>query len=327
MVPPKVLFLWPAIESDRRFIEENIGTSMDFVYPATFDEAAFLPLISDVDAVIATRMTPTLLAAAKRLRLVQTPSAGIELLPLDHLAERNIAVCNSHSASANVAEHALGMLLALMKKLALHDRMLRNGKWFRPSGNPRDSFYVSDPLRGRKVGLLGFGHIGQAFLRFLAGFDVEPLVQVRSPRPFPEFESRFNRFAIRSLHEVLREAEVLFVSLPLTKDTAGILGPAEFRLMQSATYLVSVSRAGVISEKALHAALSEGRMRGAAVDSWHPGSEHLDRFRSFDNVLLSPHRAATSRGHSDSLVDVVANLKAFASDGDLRNLVKPRAGY
>lgn len=285
----------------------------EIIESPAFDDATLSMLIADVDVALGAAISPPVLAAATRLKLLQTPGSGLDKLNLSALHSRGIMVCNSSSHAPYVGEHGLALLLALMRKVALHDRLLRQGIWYRPTGKPEDAFYQSDSLKGATVGLVGYGAINQAVAKLLSGFEVRLLVHARKPRAGMEMVD---------LSNMMERAQAVFVALPLTADTRGLIGARELALGHP--YLVNLGRAEVIDRIALLEALRSQHIPGAALDVPYgdaDGVEGLADFACLDNAVVSPHRAGTLRGSTPHLGDVVANLTAFAKGVTPRNII------
>lgn len=318
---PRLLLLRRLAPADRALLGERLEPHVHILEPAEWTEAALVALAASADAMLGAEVAPAILAAAPRLRLVQTPGAGLERLDLPALAARGIAVCNSHSHAAMVAEHGLTLLLALMRKVALHDRLMRNGTWWRPSGSPDDRLYQTDSLTGATIGLVGYGAINQSFARLVSGFGVELLIHTRRPRP---------EMISVPLDEMARQATAMVVAVPQTAETEGLIGEAVLAAAHPGLYLVNLGRAEVIPRAPLLTALGEKRIAGAALDLPYGGVdawEGLADFTMLDNVVLSPHRAGTVRGQSPHMTDVAANLLHWAKTGGFRNRVDLEMGY
>lgn len=323
---PTLLTLWPGPKG----WEDTIARLSDYyevITPQNFDEKTLEELIPRADVAVGPRISSRLVRTAERLKLLLTPGAGINGLALEALRERGIIVCNIHSHAPFVAEHAVSMLLALMKKVAIHDRLMRQGIWFGPSGTSKDEHYLSDSLIGGVVGLIGFGHIGQEILTLLAGFRVKPLAHVHRLDQHTEDKKRFRGLRFAPLDEVLAESDAVFLTVPLTQATTAMIGEPQLDAMKKTAYLVNVARAGVVDSDALLAALIENRIRGAASDAWEKDRSITRLFAELDNMMLSPHRAGTLRDFTPYLHDLEENLIAYATSGEIRNQVDLKAGY
>lgn len=317
----RLLLLRPFSPSDHTWLRESLDGTYDIIEPASYDDDALAVSIRDADVALGAAIAPKVLAAAERLRYLQTPGAGLELLDLRALAARRVIVCKSTSHAPQVAEHAVAMLLALMRKVSLHDRLIRGGEWYRPQGRLDEELYQTDCLTGSTVGLVGYGAINQAVAKLLSGFDVKVVVHARHPRP---------GMSMMSLARMMKETDAVIIAVPLTNQTRGMVGAKELGAGNPGPYLVNVGRAEVIERTALLEALAKRSIRGAALDVPYAGLEAVEGFagfEQFDTVVVSAHRAGTVRGTSPHLEDVIYNLMAFAQGAPLRNIVNCDAGY
>lgn len=317
----RLILLRPFSPSDRAWLLDRLAASYDIIEPSAYDDDTLAACIKEADVAVGASISPKVLATAQRLRYLQTPGTGLEMLDLSALAARGVTVGKSTSHAPQVAEHAIAMLLALMRKVALHDRLLRAGVWYRPQDRPDEELYQTNSLMGATMGLVGYGAVNQAVARLLSGFEVKLLLHARHPR---------QTMNMVSLPEMMVQADAAIIAVPLTDGTRGMIGVAELRAGNPGPYLVNVGRAEVIERGPLLKALTQRTIRGAALDVPYGGvhaEKGLDKFTRFDNVILSPHRAGTLRGASLHLADVVDNLEAYAKGLPLRNIVDFSAGY
>jgi phosphoglycerate dehydrogenase-like enzyme len=195
-----------------------------------------------------------------------------------------------------------------------------------------DAEAASIPLRGRRVGLLGYGHVNRQVHRFLAGFDVE-FAALRAAWPASgEEPAPLRKFAEGELNPFLEYVDTLVLSVPETARTRGLIGAAELALLGAEGLLINVARGAAVDEESLYEALRGRTIAGAALDVWYEYRPEADRggrkypyyypFHNLDNVVLSPHRAASPFGDLARWDEVVENLKRFASGrGELLNVV------
>ncbi len=318
MVKPRLLFLRQFAHVDHAWLLDRLEPFYEVIRPHSYDEKTLSVLIRDADVALGAKMSASMLAAALQLKLLQTPGTGLEQLDLDAFAAHGVGVCNSTSHAPQVAEHALSMLMALMRKIALHDRLLRQGTWYKPDGSANDDMYQSDALVGANVGFVGYGKINQAIAKLLSGFGVSTFVHCRRT---------VESVRMVGLSELMQVSDAVFVAVPLNDQTCGIIGERELSVKQPAPYLVNISRAEVVDRDAITTALSQRRIRGYVLDVPYGGVDEIDGlsvFAQFDNVIISPHRAGTLRGQSPHLYDVVENLLAFAQGLPLKNIVVPQ---
>ena len=185
----------------------------------------------------------------------------------------------------SVAEATVGWMLGLTHHLRTKDRLVREGAW-----DERSSFMGSE-LRDRTLGIVGFGGIGRAVVRMLSSFSMaKPLV-------FDPFVNEKNAAAIGAmkvtLDELLEQSDFVSLHCPLNEQTRNLITARELSLMKPTAYLINTARGGIVDEDALHAALVEGRLAGAALDCFEVEPVTCpSRFAGLDQVLLAPHAIA-----------------------------------
>jgi phosphoglycerate dehydrogenase-like enzyme len=185
-----------------------------------------------------------------------------------------------------VAEHALLLLLAVNRRLLQLDSAVRSGKW--RTGEP--PMYE---LRGKRVGIVGFGLIGREVARRLGAFDAE-LSYFQRHRVDAELERQLG-VGYRSLDELLAGSDVVCLNVPITASTKHLMAAHELALMKPDAILINVSRGSVVDEKALRDALEHGRLRGAGLDVLEQEPPALDNpLLALDNVVFTPHDAGSS---------------------------------
>lgn len=321
MARPTLLLLRPFAPRDRESLFSRLEPLYNIIEPHAYDDNTLAILAKNADVALGSSIPAIVFESATCMRLLQTPGAGLEKLDLAALAARRVIVCRSASHARQVAEHAIGMLLGLMRKIALHDRLLRAGIWYRPKDNADDELYQTDSLQGARIGLLGYGAINQALAHMLTPFDVQLSICTRSAHA---------GIAMASIDNMMRNCDAIVVAVPLTEHTRGLIGARQLANANPALYLVNVGRAEVVERQVLHGALANRSIRGAALDVPYEGVDGyagLSDFAAFDNTLLSPHRAGILRGHSLHLGDVLDNLAAYAQGQPLKNVVNLEADY
>lgn len=327
------------------------------------DAAVLAGRAADADVMIGWRPTRDLIDAAPRLRAWINPGAGVQQLvallrEVNAARDEPILLLNGHGNAYFTAQHAVALLLALTNRVVPHHGWMVEGLW-----RKGDADAASIPLRRRTVGLLGYGHINRLVHRFLAGFDVDFAILRRGwneggvplggepaglgigagagsaeSRIGGDAEPPARRFTPEGLGDFLDLVDTLVVALPATAETEGLIDRAALGRLGRRGLVVNVARGGVIVEADLFAALRDRAILGAALDVWYdynpaPDAEgrrypyHLP-FHTLDNVVLSPHRAASPQDDLARWDEVIDNLRRIA-DGrmDLRNVVDLEQGY
>jgi D-3-phosphoglycerate dehydrogenase len=282
------------------------------------DPSRAAPLLSDADAlIVGTDPIPeSLLASAPRLRLVSKPGIGVDRIDVAAATRRGIGVANTPGSNSDtVADHTIGLMLAVLRRVVTLDAVTRTGRGW-------ESWpVVGGELAGATVAVLGTGDIGRAVIRRLAG-GFGSRVSAYDVAPDALLTQKYG-VVYGPLHEILPTADVVTVHVPLLDSTRGLLGAPEFALMKPTAVVVNAARGGVVDEAALHDALVEGRIAGAALDVFADEPLGASPLRDHPGVVLTPHIA----GYSErSLVRARLMLAADIVDalaGEPRHLVNP----
>lgn len=293
------------------------------VYPSTLPAADKLAAIREADFLVLhpAEVEREALAAGGKLKLIQLLSAGYDKIDLPLAAKLGVPVATNGGANAiSVAEHAVALLLALYKRLLQCDASVRAGTW----REPVDGFN-SYEVAGKTVGILGAGNIGGKVARRLAGFEAEILYCNPTPSPALENELGARR---ATLDEVLRNADIISLHMPLLPDTRSLLGPAQFALMKKNAVIINTSRAEIIDEAALLAALRDGRIAGAGLDVFHQEPLAVGHpLAQLDKVVLSPHSAGHAyESWARRVQGAWDNIRAVA-DGETPRFVVEAAAH
>lgn len=227
---------------------------------------------------------PALVNRCERLLAVCSAGAGFDVIDVEACTRAGIAVCNNSGPGAEaVAEHALGLMLDLAKKITAADRALRSG----PLGD-RLSFRGSQ-LLGKTLGVVGLGAIGGRLVELCAPFGMEVLVF----DPYlDQATARARQVALVGLAELVERSDFVQVTCPLTAETRGLFGAEQFAAMKPSAYFITTARGPVHDEAALHDALVGGGIAGAGLDVFHEEPPRSDNpLLRLDNVVATPHVA------------------------------------
>lgn len=248
------------------------------------------------------------LAKAPRLRFIARAGAGMENIDREACAKRGIRLYNSPEGNRDaVAEHAMGMLLALMNHLPKADREVRHGIWDRISN-------AGHELNGSTVGLIGFGRMGTAFAQRLHGFGVKVLAHDKYRKAFGN-----EHVEETTLDELLERSDVISLHLPLTPETEGYADAAFFARCAKPVWFINTARGPLTDTAALLDAIDKGTVRGACLDvlefeerslaGLQLGHKNgtLARLNACDKVLLSPHVAGITEESYFKLANILAD--------------------
>ncbi|WP_315805114.1 hydroxyacid dehydrogenase [Bradyrhizobium sp. SZCCHNS3002] len=261
-----------------------------------------------------------LLRRAPNLLVVSSNGAGYDPVDVEACTAAGVLVVNQSGGNAHsVAEHTLGMMLTLSKRIIQSDRRLRR------EADVNRNDLIGNEVQGRTIGIVGLGNVGRRVAELCRGLLG---MTVLAHDPYLTSEEIAARGAEKvDLHELMRRSDFVSINCPLTKDSRGMIGAREFALMQPHAYFVTTARGFIHDEEALLAALSEKRIAGAGLDVWAkepPPPDHP--LLQFDNVLASPHTAGVTREARQNMGRIAAEQLLAALDGGRPpRLINPEA--
>jgi D-3-phosphoglycerate dehydrogenase / 2-oxoglutarate reductase len=250
-----------------------------------------------------------LLRRAPNLLIVSSNGAGFDPVDVEACTKAGVLVVNQSGGNAHsVAEHALGMLLTLSKRIVEADRALRRDR----DVNRND--LMGTEARGRTIGIVGIGHVGRRIAELCKGLLG---MKVLAYDPYLLASEVAERGAEKvDLDELLRRSDYVSINCPLTKESRGMIGAREFALMQPHAYFITTARGFIHDEAALLQALRDKRIAGAGLDVWSkepPPPEHP--LLQLDNVLASPHTAGVTHEARENMGRIAAEQLLGALDG------------
>jgi D-3-phosphoglycerate dehydrogenase len=254
-------------------------------------------------------VTKALLARAPNLIIVSTNGAGYDTVNVKDCTAAGVLVVNQSGGNREaVAQHVLGMLLCLAKRIVETDRALRSGTL-----NDRNAFWGRE-TQGRTIGIVGIGNVGRRIAELTSGLLG---MQVLAYDPYVSAEEVAARGATKvALDDLLRRADFVSINCPLTEETRGMIGARELALMQPHTYFITTARGFIHDEMALVEALREKRIAGAGLDVWDkepPSPDHP--LLKLDNVLASPHTAGLTPEARATMGRIAAEQMLACLDG------------
>jgi phosphoglycerate dehydrogenase-like enzyme len=262
------------------------------------DPEASRAALPSLDALLAGRLEEEAYRRATALKAVFVPFTGLNHLPAGLLLERGVQVFNVHGQAPAVAQCALAMTLAFYGRLVEYHNDLRERRWhgFWVGRGAEDEW---ESIQGKTAAVFGTGAIGEALARMLKAFDCEVIGYRRhADLPVPPHFDRIET----DLARAVREAELLYIALPLTPATEGLF-TRELLLSAKGRFLVNVGRGPIVDEEGLYLALRDGVLKGAAIDTWYAypeggateGAPSRFPIHELPNVILSPHVAGSTR--------------------------------
>jgi D-3-phosphoglycerate dehydrogenase / 2-oxoglutarate reductase len=278
--------------------------------------AATLPTdIADADGLIvrsATKVTPDLLEKAKKLRVIGRAGVGVDNVNMDAATRRGVLVMNTPGGNAvSVAEHTFALLLALTKQVPKANTGIHAGLWEKSSSGVE--------LRGKTIGLVGFGRVGMEVAKRAKGFDMKVIAfdPYVSQTVAKELEVE-----LISLEEVLRRADVLSMHTALSPSTEKIINAGAIAQMKKGARIINCARGELIDEGALAEALKSGHLAGAGLDTFAVEPPKNSPLIGMPNVVATPHIAGSTAEAQEEIGTLIAQqVKDYLSDGQIRNAV------
>lgn len=297
--------------ADLRFIDHYATPEELEVLTGEFDPHGILSRGLDI--------TPRAMELAPSLRVIAKTGSGLDNLDIEDATRRRILVLKNFGAnSPSVAEHALGLMFALARHTVHHDAHMRAGEWSR-------FYFKAHELRGKHLGLVGFGPSAQILASLVRALDMP--VSVYSPR-YRGSDAHPGVQACSSLDELLPRVDILSLHCPLTPETRKMINASSIGQMRAGAWIINTARGGLIDEAALIDALRSGQLGAAALDVYEaePMPQTHPLF-AMKNVVLTPHVAGASiqswaRAHAQAAQNLLAALDG--KDIDARMVVNPK---
>lgn len=249
---------------------------------ASFDQAAFEAMVPDYDALIigAHEFPEEVLERCRKLKIICKHGVGLDNIPLEKAKEMGIAVCNTPGTNSNaVADLTFGLMLSAARNIQRSSlNVLRNVK----------QSVIGVDVCYKTLGLLGFGAIARCVARRAKGFGMTVLVYDPYVTTVPEEFADY--VTLCSLDEVLHGCDYLSIHMPLTEETHYMIGSAQLAAMKDGAILVNTARGGIVDEKALYDALTDGHIAAVAMDvvENEPVTSECPLL-ALDNVIITPH--------------------------------------
>ena len=257
------------------------------------------------------------------LKFIGVLATGVNIVDLGAAAKRNIVVSNVPSyGTTSVAQFTMALLLELCHHVGEHSRAVKEGEW---NKCPDFCFwkYPLVELAGKTMGIIGYGHVGQAVARLAMAFGMKVLVCGHREIPDALLTEGIHK---TELEELYRQADVISLHCPLSEENRGMINRQSIEKMKEGVFLINTARGALIDEQDLKNALESGKVGGAAVDvvSAEPVSESNPLLKA-PNMIITPHIAWAPKEARKRLMDIsVENLKAYIQGNPVHVVSSPR---
>ena len=310
----KILITDPISEEGVDYLKQQpdleVVCRFDLSLEALFSE------IRDAEGLIVrskTQVTQEVIEKASQLRVIGRAGAGVDNIDLKAATRKGVVVMNTPGGnSISVAEHAFALLLALARKIPFADPSLRSGVWNKKA-------FIGQELQNKTLGLVGLGKIGSIMAQRAPSFQLKVLAY----DPFvSEDYTRDLGVELRSLEEVLSEADFVSLHAPLNEKTKGIICKDTLQLMKKGAFLINAARGELVVEEDLADALENGHLGGAALDVFENEPNVHPRLLASDHTVLTPHIAAsTVEAQSKVGYDIAQQVAAYLQNEVIVNAV------
>lgn len=288
------------------------------------DENTLAEDIAEYDALLCMLSTPVsrkVLEAGEKLKVVANFAVGYDNIDVDAARELGIKAANTPDVLTEACgDYAMGMLLALSRKFKEAEQYLREGnfKGWEPLG------FLGMELRGRTLGIIGMGRIGQAFAHRARAFGMD--IQYHNRQPLdPEIEKALGARYIDDHRELARNSDVLSLNCPLTDETRHLVDRELLKEMPDHALLINISRGPVVDEEALAEALHGGIIGGAALDVFEEEPKVHPKLRTAPNTLLLPHMASATHKTREAIgmlaAEAIISVLQGKEDAKIPNLI------
>ena len=295
--------------------QSNVTPPHEEVVKMAAECDAFLPEgIDPIDAEV--------LDNASRLKIIADRSVGTDNVDIPTATRNGVLLTNTPGILQDAcADMTFALLLSFARQVTRSDRDIRAGKWTVFDQTP----WLGLDAYNKTLGIFGFGGIGQKVAKRAAGFDMRVIYYSRTRKP--EAEEELGAEWAGDMDTLLRESDYLCLHCPLTDETRGLMGEAEFAKMKPGAVLVNMARGAIVQQTALYEALAANAIAGAAIDVCDPEPMPLDDpLLTLDNLVITPHIGSASAATFTAMGMMAARSIVAALTGEpVKNMVNPEA--
>ena len=276
--------------------------NFELVFAKSYDEDHQIEITQQCDFIMCgtAPVSRRMLDESPNIQFVQKWGIGFDKVDLKAVEDHGLGLCNTAGANKTVvAEHTILLILAVYRHLLEIDERLRKGEWLDIKIMLRNNALQ---LRGKTVGIFGFGNIGRAVAQRLTGFETK-VIYNDLIKADAKTEKTLNA-SFASLDQLLTESDILTIHTPLDDSTKGVMDASVIGKMKKSAIIINCARGGIINEQDLYNAITSGRIRGAGIDVWEPEPTAPENpLLKLDQVVVTPHAAG-------SAFDNVGNVSA-----------------
>ena len=296
---------------------ENLKEVAEVVVDTSITPEELANTIHEYDGIVVrsrTKLTADLIKKADNMKIIARAGVGVDNIDLNAATEKGIMVVNSpESTSITVAEHTMGLLLTMARKLSIADKSVKEGKWEKKK-------FMGVELRNKTLGVIGMGRIGSQVVNRCKAFEMDAMAY----DPYlPEEVAKQMGVKLTDLDTVLKNADFITIHVPLTPETKHLISTEQFEIMKDSAFITNCARGGIIDEDALYDALTNNKIGGAALDVYEeePPAEDSKLFE-LDNIVLTPHIAAsTKEAQRDAAIIVADEIIDLFKGGTPKNVL------
>ena len=295
---PKVL-ISDAMDS----IAEKIlmSNKIDVDIKTDFNADELKDKISAYDGLIirsATKVTKEIIENAKNLKIIGRAGAGVDNIDLVSAKEKKIIVMNTPGGNTNAtAEHTLALLMSLSRKISKADVSTHKGEWAKKK-------LKGNEIKGKTIGIIGFGNVGRRFAEICKVLGLKVLVVSKS---FAAVKDQYPEYSSCELNEVLQQADIISFHCKPNTDGSSVIASKELDLMKKTAFIINTARGNLVSEVDLCDAIKANKIGGAAIDVFETEPATNNALFGLENVLLTPHIAASTSEAQIIVAEMVAN--------------------
>ena len=283
--------------AEKILLENNID--VDVKTDFTFDE--LIEKIPSYDGLIvrsATKVTKEIIENAKKLKLIGRAGAGVDNIDLPAAKENNIIVMNTPGGNTNAtAEHTLALLLSLSRKIPNANATTHKGEWAKKK-------LKGNEIKGKTIGIIGFGNVGKRFAEMCNALGLKVIILSKS---FEGIKNDYSKYESVNLTQLLEVADIISFHCNPPLDGSPIISTKEINQMKKSSIIINTARGNLVSEIDLSEAIKNKTIKGAAIDVFADEPAHDNVLFGLDNVILTPHIAASTSESQIIVAEMVAN--------------------